>query len=352
MTDKTEASGMGDRERSRPSPRGEPAPLPGLLLTYRPRIEQGLSQVLSGDSLLRRILRYHAGLEDETGRRTPSGAKFLRPSLVLFVAGELAQAGDQALAAALALELIHEFSLLHDDIEDGDRTRRGRPTAWVRHGVGQAINAGDLMATLAFSVVLKAGGRATAALLEATQTMVEGQGLDLHLEGKMASVEEFLRMEEMKTGALFSCALRLGAIVAGAETHVEEDLARLGGEVGLAFQVRDDILGVWGSEAETGQPQGSDLRARKSLLVALALEGATGVDRTALERIYAQPQVSDDEVGRVTAILERLGAREAAEALCAQHLTGARAILDRVPFRPEAKEELDELLVHLVGRAR
>ena len=350
MTDGARVSGMNDVGRSAPSPYEGAGPLPGLLLTHRPRIEQGLSQVLSGDSLLRRILRYHAGLEDEAGRKTSSGAKFLRPSLVLFTAGELGEAGDQALAGALALELIHEFSLLHDDIEDGDRTRRGRPTAWVRHGVGQAINAGDLMATLAFSVVTKAGGRATAALLEATLTMVEGQGLDLAIEGKMASVEEYLRMEQMKSGALFSCALRLGAIVAEAEARVEEDLALLGGEAGLAFQIRDDILGVWGSEEETGQPQGSDLRARKSLLVALALEGATGRDRTALEKIYGGPRMSDDDVGRVTGILERLGAREAAEKLCAGRLAKARAILVGVPFRRKAKEELEELLVHLVGR--
>ncbi len=348
MTDKTESSGMRDKGRS-PSPRREAPPLPRILHRYRPRIEQGLAQVLSGDSLLRGILRYHAGLEDEAGQRTSSKAKFLRPSLVLFVAGELAQAGEEALAAALGLELIHEFSLLHDDIEDRDRTRRGRPTAWVRHGIGQAINAGDLMATLAFSVVQRAGGRAAAALLEATLVMVEGQGLDLQLEGKAASVEEYLRMEEMKTGALFSCALRLGAIVAGAQARVEEDLTYLGREVGLAFQIKDDILGVWGSEAETGQPQGSDLRARKSLLVALALQGATGADRTALERIYSQPQVSEDGVGRVTAILERLGAREAAETLCAERLARARAILNGVPFRAEGKEELDELLVQLAG---
>lgn len=334
-----------------PSPRDVGA-VPRLLLSRRARIERGLFEALRGDSPLLQILRYHAGLEDGEGTPSHPTGKFLRPSLVLFAAEELGEGGAPALSAAVAVELIHEFSLLHDDIEDGDRTRHGRAGAWVRYGLGQAINAGDLMHALAFSAALEAGPRVSSALSQATSIMIEGQGLDLSLGGRRASVDDWLEMEGKKTGALFSCAFRLGAIVAGVPPGVEETLAALGGEVGLAFQIRDDLLGVWGSEEETGKPRGSDLRARKSLLLAIALERATGGEKTALESAYGRPNLSDVDVDRLVAILERLGARQVAEQMVAERLARAKVVLEGVPFRPGAKEELGEFLAYLVGRTR
>ncbi len=323
--------------------------VPRILDRYRPRIEEGLTEALCGEALLHEILRYHTGLEDEVGRPARALGSLLRPSLVLFTAEELEGDAKRALAAAVALELVHNFSLLHDDIEDHDLLRRGRPAAWSRYGIGQAINAGDLVQTLAFSLVLSAGIRAALALAEATVSMIEGQGLDLALAGKEASVEEYLEMEEKKTGSLFACAFRLGAITAAAPPELEERVAGLGREIGLLFQIRDDILGVWGTEAETGKPAGSDLRARKSLLVAIARGRAAPRDRAILERIWRQDEVNDADVGRVAVILGRSGAREAAETMIAERLARARAILEALPF---CEEELEELLVYLAGRSR
>ena len=141
---------------------------PRILTEFRELIVSGLEEALAGDSLLYPVLRYHVGLEDETGARTENLGKLLRPSLVLFTAAELgADAGD-ALPAAVGIELIHNFSLIHDDIQDGDRLRRGRPTVWALHGTAQGINAGDLMETLAIRQALSAGPRIAEALVAAT----------------------------------------------------------------------------------------------------------------------------------------------------------------------------------------
>jgi geranylgeranyl diphosphate synthase type I len=325
--------------------------IPRLLLSRRAAIEQGLAQALAGDSLLLGILRYHAGLEDEDGAPARPAGKLVRPSLVLFVAEELGQTRETALAAAVALELVHEFSLVHDDIEDEDRARHGRPTAWVRYGIGQAINAGDLMVALAFRQVLAAGPRAAAALAEATSAMIEGQGLDLRFDGLAATVEEALEMERKKTGALFACAFRLGAIVAQASPGLEEGLASVGSEVGLAFQIRDDILGVWGNEEETGKPRGSDLRSGKSVLLPLALAAGGERERAVLERARG-PTASGADLEQAIGALERLRVQESAERLAGACLGRARVGLDGVPLRAGARGELEELLLHLVGRRR
>jgi len=141
---------------------------PRILTRFRKEIITGLEEALAGGGPLAATLRYHVGLEDETGRRTENLGKLLRPSLVLFTASELGADPGAALPAAVGLELVHNFSLIHDDIQDGDRMRRGRPTVWALHGMAQGINAGDLMEAIAVRTALSAGPAAADALLSAT----------------------------------------------------------------------------------------------------------------------------------------------------------------------------------------
>jgi geranylgeranyl diphosphate synthase type I len=327
--------------------------LPRILERYRAQIKEGLLKSLKGESLLYAILRYGVGLEDERGKPAENTGKLLRPSLVLFTAEELGGEMDRALKGALALELIHNFSLIHDDIQDCDETRRGQPTVWKRYGVAQAINVGDLMQALAFTQALNVGEEALSALMEATVEMIEGQGFDLDSEGKPVGVDSYLKMIDRKTGALIRCAFRMGGLIAGVQNGVMKDLSQMGKELGRAFQIRDDLLGIWGEEEVTGKPQGSDIRRKKkSLPVAIALARATGEEQDLLGKVYAKEKIIAQDVKRVIAVMERLGVRSSAEGQIVDHLDRAGAWLARIPFSQSGKEEMKELIDYLALREK
>ena len=327
--------------------------LPRLLARYRDQVKAGLADELHGEGLLYAILRYHVGLEDGQGVAGNHMGKFLRPSLVLSTAEELGGKLDQALPAALALELIHDFSLIHDDVQDGDRTRRGRPSVWSRYGVDQAINAGDLMQALAVSQALRTSRKVTQALLEATVEMIEGQGLDLDGEHEPVAVPQYLKMIDKKTGALIRCAFRLGAMVAGAPTEIEEALVEMGTQLGRAFQIRDDLLAVWGDKKATGKPQGSDIRRRKkSLPAAIALSRAVGVEQGLLRELYDKQTLTDEDVKTVVGVMEQVGAHQAGQQMVIDYLSQAQVWLAKVPFSESGKKEMEELIDYLARRAR
>jgi geranylgeranyl diphosphate synthase type I len=181
---------------------------------YRDVLRAGLAQALHGDDATRQMLRYHVGLEAANGKRADALGKLLRPGLALFVAGELGADLSSAMPAAVALELVHNFSLIHDDIEDGDTQRRGRATIWSLIGVAKAINAGDLMSTLALLEGAKTSPEALGCLLDAMRDLVDGQSLDLDFESRWVTPSEYRAMIQLKTGALFRCAFELAGIVA------------------------------------------------------------------------------------------------------------------------------------------
>lgn len=312
-----------------------------------------MSDALRGDTSLLRALRVHVGLEDDEGRSIDGMGKLLRPSLVLFVAEELGVSASAALPAAIGLELVHNFSLVHDDIQDQDRTRRGRATVWARHGVAEAINAGDLMHALSISVALRAGGEAAATLAAATAEMIEGQSLDLAFERRTAYVDEYLDMVDKKTGALLRCAFELGGIVAGAGAEIRGRLRSLGRAVGRAFQIQDDLLGVWGDGDVVGKPHGSDVRRRKkSYPVAASFSRAAAADRTRLESVYAKEPVPERDVHWVIETMERLGVRDDGAAAVRGYLAEAEAGLEALPLSAEGKGEARALLGYLAGRER
>ena len=270
-------------------------------------VDEGLA-ALVGDvpEPMRNLCGEALGVTDLEGRPAHTGGKRLRPLLCLLACE--AEGGDveDALPAALALECVHAFSLVHDDIVDGDRERRGRPSLWAAAGMSLALNAGDALHALACAVAWRAGAWTAALVHGATMSMIEGQHLDLCAEGAVApTVAQWERLALRKTGALFAAAAAAGAASASAADDVVERYWDLGESLGLAFQARDDVLGVWGDPRVTGKPAGSDLSRRKaSLPVACALE-AGGEEAGALRRNLADPAAT------VGALLERLEACDA-----------------------------------------
>ena len=175
-----------------------------LLEENRGLLLEALRDALAAPSTLSALVRQHVGVEDDRGHPSDAAGKLLRPSLVLFVATQLGASREHAVPAAVALELVHNFSLVHDDIQDRDRTRRGRPTLWVAHGEAEAINAGDLLHAMAAREVARCGAAAAACLAQATVDMIEGQSLDLSYEGRFVAIDEYLAMIDRKTGALLA----------------------------------------------------------------------------------------------------------------------------------------------------
>ena len=284
------------------------------------------------------------------------GGKFVRAALVLVSAAAAGADEHAGIVGAVAIELVHNFSLVHDDIIDGDLERRHRPTLWAEFGAGHAIIAGDALATLAFQVLLadptpervRAAGR----LAEATQAMIAGQAEDMAFELRASlSVEECLHMEAGKTGALLSCAASVGAILAGAPAATIDALADFGRHLGIAFQAVDDVLGIWGEPSVTGKPVGNDLRQhKKTLPISIVL--ARGAEPGAWLSSLLERDLSDADVAEAARFLETCGAREGAMAIGEAHLGAALAALDRVPVAPGPRSELAAIARYVTERDR
>ena len=321
-----------------------------FLQSYRGDIQAGLAQALHGDDATRQMLRYHVGLE--TAKAAPADAlgKLLRPSLVLFVAEELGADRQKTLPAAIALELIHNFSLIHDDIEDEDVRRRGRATVWSLIGIAKAINAGDLMITLALLEGVKASPEAVTCLLDAMRDLVDGQSLDLEFESRWVTPPEYRAMIQLKTSALFRCAFELAGIVAGVPSELIKRLASFGEEIGMAFQVRDDLLGVWGDESDLGRPAGSDLRKRKKAYPLVAVhERASDTDRQFIEKAMKSEPVGDGDIKKILDLMDRLGIRSDGELRMQTHLKEAVKQLPYIPFSEDGLQILGSLFKDLTA---
>jgi geranylgeranyl diphosphate synthase type I len=254
------------------------------------------------------------------------------------------------------VEALHNFSLLHDDIEDGSETRRGRPTVWKVWGKAQAINAGDGMFALAHLALTRltdrgvSAERALAALHVFDQTclaLTQGQHLDMCFEGRLdVSVEEYLTMIRGKTAALFATSVHLGALVAGTEEPLAARYRDFGEHLGLAFQIQDDILGIWGDKKITGKSTSSDIEMRKKTLPVVY-----GLERSAeLRRLYGAESLTPAEIPQVVHILSEVGARHEAETLAAQHHREAMHALHQSGANGEAAAALVELATALLTR--
>jgi geranylgeranyl diphosphate synthase, type I len=303
---------------------------PPALDSLEAALERAVARFDDGSATSRQI-RYHFGFV-EAGRR----GKRLRSRLVLEVAEEEGGRLEDALAPACAVEIVHEFSLIHDDIEDGDRLRRGRETVWSRFGLAHGINAGDALCSVAYLTLLDGSGAAAErklemnrVLLAAHLAMCSGQGRDIAFEAEpRVTMEDYRAMIGGKTGALFGAACELGALSAGADAVRASAYARIGRAYGTAFQIEDDMLGTWGDSATTGKPCGADLAKRKwTFPVVWALAGPPSDARETIEGAYARVGVlTPADVAATVAALDRLGAREAAHRASRAELADADAV--------------------------
>jgi geranylgeranyl diphosphate synthase type I len=279
---------------------------------------------------------YHFGYGDHGPARR---GKRLRPRLLLCVTQAEGGMPDGALDAAAAIEILHNYSLVHDDIEDGDELRHGRRTLWSVYGIPQALNAGDAMCAISFLVLMNATRRHSRervlqmvrALHEAHATMCDGQAMDLTFErARSVNVQEYHRMIAAKTAALFGASSELGALCAPCDDERVAAYQALGRAYGLAFQIRDDVLGIWGTLEGTGKVTGNDIARRKwTYPVVWALSQGPSPARTCVEQAYGralgvpgdEPALDPETVTSVIEALDRLGAREAANAAVAEHLS-------------------------------
>lgn len=292
----------------------------------------------------RTIARYHFGWCDPNGTqrtRSPAG-KFLRPALSLLSAQAVgAQQGDDAvLDAATAVELVHNFTLVHDDIMDGDTTRRHRETAWSLFGTPDALLAGDALLVLAGELLADhtaLSGPAFAALRE----VVNGQTLDTAFEDRAAvSPDEYLTMVAGKTGALLGSSCRLGALAAGGSDRDALALADFGRSLGFAFQLVDDLIGMWGDPHVTGKSVYSDLRRRKKTLP--VIHALAQSDR--LRRLYAQTYLADHDLREAVLLIDEHGGRQWTNRQVHHHLDDARAALDALSLDTAVRARLIALV--------
>jgi geranylgeranyl diphosphate synthase, type I len=282
------------------------------------------------------------------------GGKLVRPTLALLSAKAVGADEKTGLVGALAIELVHNFSLIHDDIIDGDVERRHVPTVWAEFGVGPALIAGDGLLTLAFQLLLEEPTtervNATRLLADATQAMIVGQAEDINSEHLSSlTLEECLRMEAGKTGALLACASSIGAVLAGADEATVRALSDYGQHLGLAFQAVDDILGVWGDPKVTGKPVGNDLRLRKKTLL-ISVANSKGFDVFAETGITNDEEMTDAQVTAAMDFLDDCGARYETLEMAETNLAAALASLERVPLDSSAVTELSAIAHYVIER--
>ncbi|MFI1566641.1 polyprenyl synthetase family protein [Streptomyces sp. NPDC020490] len=287
-----------------------------------------------------------------------SGGKGLRQALAVLGAEAAGAAGRAGVPAAVAVELVHTFSLLHDDIMDGDEARRHRPTVWKAYGTGPAVLAGDALFALAVEVLAAApaGPRAVRTLSAALGDLVRGQADDLLFAARpwtgprRVRPEEYRSMAEHKTGALLGCAGALGALLGGADPVTVAALDRAGRHLGIAFQITDDVLGIWGDPAVTGKPVHGDLReGKKTYPVLAALEGADAPARR-LAAVLEAPAAPPERWREAAALIDAAGGRSAALAEARRHMAAVADAFADASLRPPVLEELRSLLEFLVRR--
>ena len=315
-------------------------PVPGILSRARELVDPAIAAALSGlCPELRVPAEYHF----------QSRGKGTRPALAILSAEAVGAPSETGVPGAVAIELIHDFSLIHDDIIDNDAERRHRPTVWAKFGIGVGVVAGDALHNLAYEVLLSDPTaprvKAVKHLTGAVSAMIAGQSMDMAFEERsLVTLEECLAMEQGKTGALLSYATSVGAILAEADDSVVDGLAEFGAEVGVAFQAVDDLLGIWGDPERTGKPAGADLRERKkSVPVVIALNSGTSAAEE-LAELYSRPDWDVGGVDAARALVEAGGGREGTQALARTHYDRAVSALDSLAAHEEVVEEVVEEL--------
>jgi geranylgeranyl diphosphate synthase, type I len=308
------------------------------------------------------ILRYHLGLRNESFavERSDPG-KRLRSKFCLLCCDASGADARLAVPVAAAIELLHNFTLIHDDIQDMALLRRHRPTVWSLWGVPQAINAGDAMFATAHvalnrSVAIGVPAATTldlsTELHNTTLRIVEGQVLDLGFETRQdVKAAEYLRMIRGKTATIIQFACWAGARVAGVTGDRLQAFTEFGNAIGLGFQIRDDFLGVWGAEEVTGKSFADDIRRRKQALpVILLKERATPDERVALDSYFALDELGDDEINAVLQMMEQYEVSDSVQLEVMRWHDRAITLLEEMRLGGESADIMVSLIDGLVNR--
>jgi geranylgeranyl diphosphate synthase type I len=341
------------------------AELPAFFARYQELIDLALKAELDGLSLpLYETHSYYMGWSDVDGSASSSsGGKRLRPTLALLAAEAAGGQPERALPVAVSLEYVHNFSLIHDDLEDQDRIRHHRPTVWAVWGEATAIVSGNAMLKIADRALerLSDHGIGSDVVLETQHAlaanylrMMEGQYLDIQFESfASVTVEQYLDMIERKTGALIETAVFLGSLVGrpdGPDARFSEGLRSVGYELGRIFQIRDDILGVWGGQ-ETGKPVGADIERKKKALPAVhALSTASGPAKKRFADIFAKDQIDGRDIEDALEIMEDLRTQEYCQSLADDRWRRARSVIQSLELVGETTRDLEDLGEFLLVR--
>lgn len=324
-----------------------------------PHVAQSATDALARAGALARpaldeaVARLEPELREPARHHLAGGGKGVRAALAIIGAAASGGTEHDGVLGAVAVELIHNYSLVHDDIIDNDEERRHRPTVWAAYGTGRAIVVGDALANLAIELLLEdptpVRVRATQLLAESTSAMISGQADDMAFERRdVVSAEECLRMEEGKTGALLSCASAIGGVLAGADDATIKALSSFGLRLGMAFQAVDDVLGIWGESAKTGKPVGSDLLTHKKSLPVVIARASGGPELNAL----LASDLSDADVSEASRLIEQTGARREVMAIADRALAEALESLESVPLVPGYRTELASIARFVTERDR
>lgn len=321
------------------------------------RIERELTRLLTNDdpayASLYGMLRYHLGWVDANFQPVQADTgKRIRALLTCYACAAVGGEWTAAVSAAAGIELVHNFSLIHDDIEDDADERRGRTAVWKLWGMAQGLNAGDAMFVLARLALHELAEHPRYAAIQrvfdqATLALTEGQFLDLLYESRTdVTLEDYVNMIGGKTGALISAATHIGALVGTANATAHLALARFGLDAGYAFQIADDILGIWGDPAVTGKSAAGDILSKKKSLPALyGLAHSPG-----LRELYTKPVLTADDVPAALEYLSRVGAREYASRQADDYFRQALAALNPLPL--ERTQDLRALALTMVNRSK
>ncbi|MDQ3762780.1 MAG: polyprenyl synthetase family protein [Actinomycetota bacterium] len=328
---------------------------PRALLRAREAVAPATRAVIARlDDTSAAIASYHLGWTDAGGAPTRGGGgKAVRPALATLSAQAAGAPAQIGIPGAVAVELVHNFSLVHDDVMDGDTERRHRPTVWAIWGATSAILTGDALLALAQEVLLDSPSphRAAAArlLAEATRHLIRGQVLDVAFERRdSVTLQECLDMVSGKTGALLSASAAIGAVLAGAPAGVVDALSTFGAQVGIAFQLIDDLLGIWGDPAVTGKPVFSDLRTRKKTLPVTYAVTQGGPAGRELASWLAGSNSADE--ARAADLIDAAGGRDWAAAEARRRVAAAEHVLTTVPIPTGPHEELVAIAHFIVAR--
>ncbi len=308
------------------------------------------------------MFRYHLGWTDENFQEiTADVGKRIRPLICLVACEALGGDWHHALPVAAAIELVHNFSLIHDDIEDNSDTRRGRAAVWKVWGLAQGLNAGDgmfVLSRLALGRMPQRGlsvqkwAAVSSEFDAATLALCQGQFLDLSFETRFdVSVDEYLQMIRGKTAALISAAARFGAMLATDDAAMISTLARFGENIGLAFQITDDILGIWGDPNLTGKSAAADILSKKKSLPIIFGLNHRDIDEE-LWTIYNQPRLQQNDVARVLNLLDEIGARAQTQKIADDYRIAALAALDETKIKNRAMDHLREIADVMTNRER